>query len=190
MKLLLYCTKRKPYLSKLIGCSYINGTIAAECDCDEIELIKLLNDDPLGTPFYKTDTLDEEDILKQSCLNADELYNYLGKNNGYAIHLSILKVFYEPKKLDEYCNKKPLNYDEWVYSIYTGGNGAKGNYTSYLNVFKLKKAPQNMMKCFDKEGNEYILLSIQPQHLLNILNGKKVIEVRKQILNCIKELIK
>lgn len=53
-----------------------------------------------------------------------------------------------------------------------------------LSDFGVKTAPQNMMKCFDDKGNEYILISIRPEHLKNILNGKKTIEVRKKILKC------
>lgn len=59
-----------------------------------------------------------------------------------------------------------------------------------LSDFGVKKAPQNMMKCFDDKGNEYILISIRPDHLKNILNGKKTIEVRKKILKCLEELMK
>lgn len=58
-----------------------------------------------------------------------------------------------------------------------------------LSDFGVKKAPQNMMKCFGK-GNEYILISIRPEHLKNILNGKKTIEVRKKILKCLEGLMK
>lgn len=53
-----------------------------------------------------------------------------------------------------------------------------------LSDFGVKTAPQNMMKCFDDKGNEYILISVRPEHLKNILNGKKTIEVRKKILKC------
>lgn len=191
MKLLLYCTKAKNELERLeiehgdfwYGCptytgneTPLNGKIVAECDCDKVEFIKLITDDPLGAPFYETDTLDEEDILKQSCLNADELYKYLEKNNGYALHLSNLKVFDEPKELSEFKTKQTCCKNSFGHLVY--------------EYYPIKKAPQNMMKCFDKKGNEYILLSIKPQHLYNILNGDKTIEVRKKILNCMKELIR
>ena len=51
------------------------------------------------------------------------------------------------------------------------------------------KAPQNMCNVYDRFGNRYILISIQPQHLAKILNGKKTIEVRKKILKSLKGLL-
>lgn len=59
-----------------------------------------------------------------------------------------------------------------------------------LSDFGVKKAPQNMMKVFDDKGNEYVLISIRPEHLANILNGKKTIEVRKRILKSMEGLMK
>jgi len=73
-------------------------------------------------------------------------------------------------------------------------NSYQPRYALYLeNVKKIDKpfpistAPQNMMNY--KHCN-CILISIQPQHLANIANGLKSIEVRKSILNELKELIK
>ena len=59
-----------------------------------------------------------------------------------------------------------------------------------LSDFGVEKAPQNMRKCFDDKGNEYILISVHPEHLVNILKGKKTIEVRKKILKNMEELMK
>ena len=69
-------------------------------------------------------------------------------------------------------------------------------YALYLeNVKKIDKpftvstAPQNMCH-ITMNGDLCVLISIQPQHLANIANGLKDIEVRKSILNELKGLIK
>ena len=185
MKLLLYCTKAKPYLRDYRGKAIynrfvvspsdrpftsddtqpiLNGKIVAECDF-EVEEIK-----------YSVAT------LIHSRLTLKKLDDYLQGKNGYAIHIKNLHIFDKPKELDDY-------------------------YYSRKGVFRtLGKAPQNMMYVqevvpFKEEHlikgvlqefrgnrvNEYILISIQPQWLCKILNGEKTIEVRKKVL---KEMLK
>lgn len=97
-KILLYCTKAKPYLyrqdddcfellNKLKNedtSSYKkyyrlnNGKIVAECDF-EVEELRLDNDDPLGAYWYETETLNKYEVLEKSCLTDDELFDYLGE---------------------------------------------------------------------------------------------------------------
>lgn len=43
-------------------------------------------------------------------------------------------------------------------------------------------APQNMMYAFDYYGNPFVLISIKPEWLCKILNGEKTIEIRKKVL--------
>lgn len=180
MKLLLYCTKAKPYLVKRnifagVEPSYftlkenvddsLNGKIVAECDF-EVEEIKnkLINNNSHLELF--TDSLTENKLFEESCITRYEMFYYLkndftkkGEPKGYAIHIKNLHIFDEPKELKqlETCDYKTI-----------------------------KKAPQNMMKCMvlknDEHYDEYILISIQPQWLCKILNGEKTIEVRKKVL--------
>lgn len=175
MKLLLYCTKAKPYLyrqdddtfklenkivdedisdyKKYYGLN--NGKIVAECDF-EIEDLRIIDDDPLGAYWYETKTLSENEVLEKSCLTGDELFDYLGEDNeGYAIHIKNLHIFDEPKELSEYGMDFPIS--------------------------PIVKAPQNMMYA-NGIGERYILISIKPQWLCKILNGEKTIEVRKKVL--------
>lgn len=175
MKLLLYCTKSKPYLYGQyigqLGCRFawlaknknilksdykiLNGKIVAQCDCEKIERI-FLNFVPkdleelnkLQSIIYMTNN---KELLEKSCLSVDQIDDYLNGKIGYALHISNLEEFDVPKKLID---------------------------------FGVKTAPQNMRKCFDDKGNEYILISVHPEHLVNILKGKKTIEVRKKILKC------
>ena len=106
-------------------------------------------------------------------------------------------------KVDGICCSPSLENSEeflweyclFAYQLYDYLNGKIGYALHLCNLevfdnpkklidFGVKKAPQNMMKVFDYKGNEYVLISIRPEHLKNILNGKKTIEVRKKILKC------
>lgn len=176
VKLLLYCTKGKPYLvydyydnscgkcitADKIESYHLNGKIVAECECEKVNEFDLYGNH-LG---YAINLMP---ILKQSCLNKEDMKNYLGDKKGYALHLSNVKVFDEPKELSDYM-KKNQSYRLHKYE-------------------RLYNAPQNMMTIYDNEENEYILISIRPEHLCKILNGEKTIEVRKKILNSLKEVL-
>lgn len=186
-KLLLYCTKAKPYLyrqdddtfklenkivdedisdyKKYYGLN--NGKIVSECDYEVEELTNC------GTSFMimKYDDLRESyrytnKIARCSCLDYTDLKRYLGENNGYAIHIKNLTIFDKPKELNEYCRYNRPVFDK---------NDV------------VEKAPQNMCRVLTKNGYEYILISIQPQWMCLILNRIKDVEVRKKVL---KEMLK
>lgn len=188
VKLLLYCTKSKPYLyGHYIGFEtlyhydltndkkvfdrhkVLNGKIVAECDCEKVEEIfcEMLDNGVGSYPIYYSETLDC--IEELSGLDTNDLANYLsqkigGEKVGYALHLSNLKIF-----------DKPLTFERNYIYKETHGN------------LLISKAPQNMCRIYDRFGNKSILISIQPQWLCKILNGKKTIEVRKQIVKELKE---
>ena len=188
MKLLLYCTKGKP-LFRCSGWNFnnffdeyvcardyynyfrdyetvdeedlLNGKVVAECDFE------------VGNITYKDNCYHFEfknayENVKRTCLSFTELDNYLKHNNGYAIHIKNLHIFDEPKELSEF-------YKPYVNSIYIPHVHSK-------TWERVNKAPQNMMYCYDKFGNECILISIHPEWLCKILNGEKTIEVRKKVL--------
>lgn len=192
MKLLLYCTKSKPYLLRLKDedvdffsnykkyflCSLrykdkfknyaLNGKIVAECDF-EVEEIK---------PFFCEDVIKFE---KESCLPMNKIVEYLRGLNGYAIHIENLHIFDEPRELIDYhipygcknivCEKKAK--DKTLYC----------SLVRHCEKTQINKAPQNMMKVtYRVNENDYILISIRPEWLCKILNGEKTIEVRKKVL--------
>ena len=55
-------------------------------------------------------------ILRESCLTLDELTNYLSLKNGYAWHISDLKIYDKPKELSEFKHWKNYNMGTWVFS--------------------------------------------------------------------------
>ena len=177
VKLLLYSTKSKPYLydrlviksekrfsvaNNLLCDYFLNGKIVAECDCDKVEEIVYngwwecyADNDSIEGNYFDNDL---------ACLSVEQMKNYLGDKNSYALHLSNLKIFDEAKELEEF-------------------------YKDSLLKERVLKAPQNMCKAYDKNGNKYILVSIRPEWLCKILNGEKTIEIRKQIVNELKEMM-
>lgn len=186
MKLLLYCTKAKPYLyqgfakpmhtkdknnpfnynwnlnNKISERMRLNGKIVAECDF-EVEEIYLNNNVIMGTK-----TLNSYDLVVKSKVEIEQMRNYLKGENGYAINIRNLHIFDEPRELGDYYGLIPKKINDF-------------NGSCYINE-SIEKAPQNMMYAIDDNDNEYILISIQPQWLCKILNGEKTIEIRKKVL--------
>ena len=148
----IYCTKdRKTKLSSSSLQYYVvdnkdykdylgnwNGKVLARLWCDKVETISL----PytyFGTNKWvscenertlQTETIDEQELLKKSCISEEQIYKYLNfkkspKQVGYAIHISKLEIFDEPKELSEFNYWK----DKSEYGCW------------YEN--KLTKAPQN-----------------------------------------------
>lgn len=184
MKLLLYCTKSKPYLRDYRGKAIynrfvispsdrpftsddtqpiLNGKIVAECDF-EVEKIRkgwgCLN----GTKYFRNSVdhyYPDYELEQQSCLGFNEIDKYLkgtlNENCGYAIHIKNLHIFDKPKELNDYTYFRTKLF------------GTLGN------------APQNMMYVYDN-GVKKILISIQPQWMCLILNHIKDVEVRRVVL--------
>lgn len=180
VKALLYCTKAKPYLVKddfplenkpIYYTQYkedprccglpLNGKIVAKCEVEteEISLSEYPYYEDCSVCLLDTPTLNHDELLDKSCLSDNELDDYLINQKGYALHISNLKELNPPLTFEK-------NY------IYKEPSGFK----------QVLKAPQNMMKVYDRFSNEYILISIRPEWLCKILNGEKTIEVRKQVL--------
>jgi len=192
IKALLYCTKAKPtlynVLGKFITTKYmgkdfkqdglthpeLNGKIVIECDYEVEEIFEdNLEDarDGYLEHFYTLKSYDDFDegqkvLLKESCLQKHELSNYLGFENGYAIHIKNLNIFDDPRFIQDYSkNENPYNY--------------------------IENAPSNMMYAYDvKSFNNFekkILISIKPQEMCRIANKEQTIIVRKNVL---KEMLK
>lgn len=105
---------------------------------------------------YINSMLKNEDFEKM-CLTPMEIWYYLknNKNDGYGVfyiwHIDNLQIFNKPVELSEFVNIKALSYDDWLYSIYNGHNGARNNYNSYLNIFRLKRPAQSWQYVWVKE---------------------------------------
>lgn len=126
------------------SCDILNGKVLFKFRCYKIEEMTLPYT-KFGTGEYvgceeerkwQTSTMDEDEILKLSCLTEVELYGYLvGKNKGAnAIHISKLEIFAEPKEL---CG----------FRKYYRSKGYPQNQSWYLT-----KAPQSW--CYIEVGDE------------------------------------
>lgn len=192
LKLLWYCTKAKGknyYLRKLENGKYrlgrdkgdsLNGKIVAESDF-EVEKVYFHQDCGF------THKLCETKLLKHSCLSYEQLEDYLHGYGGYAIHIKNLEIFDKPKKLIYFYKRTEKVNPDIICSLCTNYpfdkcKECRDNY----DYFNLKRAPQNMMYVYDYLGDKYVLISIRPEWACKILNGEKTIEVRKQVLNCMK----
>ena len=185
IKTLLYCTKAKPILVKNVDGTYtttpnllpfdtpLNGKIACECEgeTEEIQAIKSWNSTEDYDYDFETPTMNYDELLKCSCLDNQQMENYL-EFKGYALHLSNVKD--RVMELSDVCK-----YDFWASKMF--GISA----TEKVLYEPLEKAPQNMMWVYVKENGKwvkYLLISVRPQWLCKILNKEKTIEVRRKVL--------
>ena len=118
----------------------VNGKVVARFWCDKVETIslpytyfgtnKLVSCENERT--LQTKTIDEQELLKKSCISEEQIYKYLNfkkspKQVGYAIHISKLEIFDKLKELSDFNYWK----DKSEYGCW------------YEN--KLTKAPQNYL---------------------------------------------
>lgn len=199
VKVLLYCTKKAPYLVKddfplenepIYYIHYkkdprccglpLNGKIVAECEVETEEIDYYFHyEPPVDIGVGVLPEFEEEGYVRRrfEAYEGDE-------------ELST-KTCLSYEQLDNYLKKKkgyalhisnlkifdkPKRYqDDFLYQRKIEPN--------FYNVEYFRKAPQNMMKVIDAYGDdEYILISVRPEWLCKILNGEKTIEVRKKVL--------
>lgn len=210
IKCLIYCTKDKN--NKLIRYYgdkhtlitkkntimpnpdfYLNGKIVAQFDCEKVDIIEAVerkNDKPF---YLGYGNVNYHWGLEDTCLSYEQLNLYLENKKGYAIHISNLEIFDEPHNLNYYSKHNALEINDKLYEL--GCNEQNCPYAlkdrcdfDLCPKLLVNKAPQNM--CIVEFGNiEYVLISIKPEWVEKILNGEKTIEVRKSIVNKLKELI-
>lgn len=94
----IYCTKDKEYANLINRGGFLTGMVVARFWCDKVE--EILFD--LAEKEWFTDTLEEKELLKESCLSQEELDDYLQAKNGYAIHITKLEIFDKPKEISEF----------------------------------------------------------------------------------------
>ena len=127
---------------------YMNGKVIGRFWCDNVEEITT----------EKWSPSKEQNLLKESCLTENQLFDYCNLESGkpfYAIHISKLEIFDEPKELSEfYCvgKKKNCRTCKEHCRYYLSTNTLSGKPNSGCTRYKrLTKAPQNL--CYI-EGEE------------------------------------
>lgn len=198
-KLLLYCTKAKPYLYYAqesrtlmeIDNSFegykttnknvddtLNGKIVAECDfeVEKIEYKHIKERDKFGI-------LHNEAWFEYKGLNiTNEDCDLLSKSNltddeiwDYLINKDGYAIHI--KNLHIFDEPKELS-DYYHTRKVEHCNGCSVIYSPK----ELKNAPQNMMYAFDYYGNPFVLISIESQEMCRIANKEQTIIVRKNVL--------
>ena len=137
--------------AKSIGCAKekLNGKVLFKFRCYKVEEIEHSH-----SHFYLCGIEIEKNeyrglVTKYSCLNYDELHNYLKGKNGCAIHISELEIFDKPKELSEFHNafkykrvERKFGNNNIEKDERTGGirQPVKGGYEY---IYPLTKAPQS-----------------------------------------------
>ena len=140
----IYCTtkgyEKVFYVDKFMHKAFLNvkgrGKVIGEFVCDSIEMVNAKCSDYGIDLFY-------HDCMAQGCLTEREIEKYFNipedkdlrvmKGNGYAWHISDLKIYDKPKELSEFST--------YAYnSEYTVKDGSK---YSRVIVNPLKRPPQS-----------------------------------------------
>lgn len=161
-KLLLYCTKGKPHLMDFYGDRQCFNT-------------KYCGEEILNGKIVAEFCCDWVEPFDTHCITTKDVIRIAGESCLYTI------------ELDDYQNKN--KGCDCLYGLHLK-NVKVFDRLKDLSDYGLKKAPQNMCYVYDENGHKCILISIHPEPMCQILNGEKTIEVRRKILNKLKELIK
>ena len=198
MKLLLYCVKAKPYITRGNDGSvypscvisdgikewHLNGKIVAECDfeveeiaCSKIDYNLSYAIDGTGQAFYDNSKEYEPFYLGLNISNIELLRKSCLTNKEIYDYLKGKNGYaIHIKNLKIFDEPRKL-YDCLIHPKIE---------SKYYGCEHLSKAPQNMMYV-ELDDIRHILISIRPEWLCKILNNEKTIEVRKKVL---REMIK
>ena len=148
----VYVTKGKPYLIKHPYHSYmaieqkgfddLNGTVPFRFWFDEYEEVLVQ---------HHIDSEQIERVLKQACIEHDDLDNYVGnKETIYAWHIKNLDIFSEPMKLGEFYKTKGKYLQDYERAVLDYKNRLIES-ESTLKKISITKAPQSYMYVYVKE---------------------------------------
>ena len=115
-KAYIYCSKEKKQDDIIWAGAFgdrgkWNGHVIGEFICDKVYLIKNQRNRFVVANEEQGVT---NEIARQSCLDYDDMVNYLGNKDGYGLHITDLKIYDKPKKLSEFY--RPCSYSGICYS--------------------------------------------------------------------------
>lgn len=94
----------------------LSGKIIGEFVCDDIVSFGFTPYNH-GEYMVSGDKENKRDVLKESCLSFNHMYEYIGEEFGYAWHISDLKIYDKPKELCEF--QQPCkNLEEYEGEVY------------------------------------------------------------------------
>lgn len=117
-----------------------NGKVVARFWCDKVE--EIYNDsDEYYECYYQTDTLAMKDLCEQSCLDYNELNDYLCEEQGKAIYITKVEIFYKPKELKEFYKVGCEEY--FTKHVFVDHPNFRPIYERELKQFQFTRAPQS-----------------------------------------------
>ncbi len=152
-KCYIYQTKRKWIYRLLKKLGLNKGKVIGEFVCDRIEKLRY-NCDGYGHEWHEWN--DEYVDYANMCLSEKELEDYLGTGNGYAWHISDLKIYDRSKELGEFfgygeCEPDPIKCHACKYMEH--GNswaGIEADCNAFYDGLKqLNRPPQSW--CYVEE---------------------------------------
>lgn len=106
---------KNPFGTMMGGELFLNGKVIGEFVCDEIYDIGYSPYNHGGFISNIDGYLsNNDDLYKKSCLDLEEMFNYLSKGYGYGLHISDLVIYDKPKELSEF---KKVNRDCWYADL-------------------------------------------------------------------------
>ena len=81
-------------------------------------------------------------LLKRACVSVGEIREYSGKNydNITEMEISDLKIYDEPKELDEFKKAGFMTEEEWLYALYPNTHC---HYEAWAKKFDITRPPQS-----------------------------------------------
>lgn len=142
----------------------LNGKVLFKFRCYKVEEIayqRVYEQNPFHfseeESGYGTETLNAKEFKRRTCLTDKELEQYLNTDKpnkyAYAIHISGLEVFDEPKELSEFRKSNTPSYEQTKpFAEIFGGPYTQEDYKKQCERFGfvLTKAPQNF--CYIEEN--------------------------------------
>ena len=92
-KCYIYCTNTRPYL---VWGDVFNGKVIGEFVCDRIDEIGY------SPEMHGQYISDIKDLHKVSCLDFEQMFDYIADGYGYGWHISDLEIYDTPKELSEF----------------------------------------------------------------------------------------
>lgn len=111
-KAYIYQTKKRWIYKILPFLKMRQAKVIGEFICDKVDKISLA----VGRYMINKDIAYTNGVANKSCLYFEDLQKYLGNKNGYAWHISELKIYDEPRELGEFkkynrvCKFSDLGY--------------------------------------------------------------------------------
>ena len=115
----------------------LNGKVIARFWCDKVETIEYC-----GMCYMVGDIANTNRVANNSCLDFADMKRYLGQKNGYAIHISKLEVFDDPRLLTMF---RKIDFHKKIYDI----NGNRLSLFERLRKYSITKSPQSW--CYVEE---------------------------------------